>query len=86
MRAGDMVISGSGKLKVASMARAAEGVKLPLNPYMFPSPNPKLEGLEKPEGEGRPNVEENLRLEKVGDIGASDVADMADDDAAAPVE
>lgn len=30
--AGDMAMSGSGKLKVASMASAAEGVKLPLKP------------------------------------------------------
>jgi hypothetical protein len=54
---------------------------------MFPSPNPNPEGLEKPEGEGRPNdAEENLMLEKVGDIGGSELAAMTGDDAVAPVK
>lgn len=74
-----MAMSGSGKLKVASIARAADGVKLPLMPYTLPSPNPNPEGLGKPEGEGSPNDEENRRPEKVGDMGGRELAAVAGD-------
>lgn len=79
-----MAMSGSGKLKVASMARAADGVKLPLKPYTLPSPKPNPFGLGNPVGLGRPKEdEENRSPENVGDMGGSGGAAVAEAAAAA---
>ena len=67
--AGDMDMSGSGKLNVTSRWSAAVGVKL-LIPYTLLNILPNELGLGKPEGLGSPNEEgENRRLANVGDKG-----------------